>query len=89
MRQHAGRHPKTNELLSWEYANDDEPITIRCVEKRINRKIKKVMCIETGKIYKNATEAEKDTGYCRCNILRVCQGKRKTVNNTHWKYIED
>ena len=47
------------------------------------------MCIETGKIYKNATEAERDTGYCRCNILRVCQGKRKTVNNTHWKYIED
>lgn len=89
LRQHAGRHPVTNEQLSWEFVDKNTPITKRCLEKRQVKKIKKILCIETNKIYDNATEAERDTNISKCNIGRVCQGKRKTAGGYHWRYIEE
>lgn len=87
LREHAGRHPETNQLLSWEYADDADEITIRC-EERIKEKkqYKKVRCVETGIIYKTASEASKQTKIAACNIIRVCKGERKTAGKYHWRY---
>ena len=46
---------------------------------------KKVICVETGIIYKSITEAEKQTGVY--NIGLVCNGKRKTAGGFHWEFI--
>lgn len=89
LRQHAGRHPLTNEQLSWEFVNKEEEITIREEQKRKTNKIKKVLCKETNIIYANASEASRITGVTISNILRVCKGERKTAGNLHWSFIEE
>ncbi len=49
---------------------------------------KNVMCVETGKIYKNATEAAKIIGLkSRKSISQCCLGKRNTAANLHWEYV--
>lgn len=89
-RKHAGIHPLTGQQLSWSYANANSKITISCEEQLKPKKtIKKIQCIETKKIYNNATEASKETGVACCNILRVCQGKRKSAGKLHWQYYEE
>lgn len=54
---------------------------------------KAVVCVETGKTYKSATEAGKDVGVSGAAITRALRGSTKTagrLNNTalHWKYAE-
>lgn len=54
-----------------------------------NRVVKKVLCIETEKIYESATEAAKDVGLkSRKSISDCCNGMRNTAANLHWEYIE-
>lgn len=89
MRKHAGRHPQTGKLLSWEYASQDAIITIRCLEKRQPKKIRKILCIETNEIFENASDASRKTKIAACNIIRACNGKQKTAGKKHWKYIEE
>lgn len=50
-------------------------------------KNKKLMCIETGKIYKNALEASHDTYVTKQCITHACNGRCKTAGGYHWKYI--
>lgn len=89
LRKHAGRHPETNQLLSWAYANNDDIVSIRCLEKRKTKKIKKILCIETNEIFENASDAFRKTNISVCNILRVCNGQRQTAGKKHWKYIDE
>ena len=49
---------------------------------------KKVICIETGIVYKSSTEAAKLTGLHRTKIVSVCTGNRKTTGGYHFKYYE-
>jgi hypothetical protein len=54
---------------------------------------KEVICVETGKKYKSATEAGKDVGVSGAAITRALRGDTKTagrLNNTplHWKYAK-
>lgn len=87
-RAHAGTHPDTKEKLSWEYVDDEDvKITQRKPEKRQTNPIKEVLCVETGIIYKNASEASRKTGVAVSNILRVCKKERKTAGNFHWEFI--
>lgn len=88
-RVHAGRHPVSNILLSWEFASDNDCVTINCEEDREIRKIQKVKCLETGEVYENATQAHKITGVATCNILRVCKGERKSAGGFHWCFVKE
>lgn len=54
---------------------------------------KAVICVETGKTYKSATEAGKDVGVSGAAITKAARGLSKTagkLNNTalHWKYAD-
>lgn len=86
-RDHAGKHPETGQLLSWEFANEDQLVTIQCENDYETKKIKKILCVETNIIYNSATEAAQKTGVACCNILRVCNGQRKTAGKFHWIYV--
>ncbi len=48
---------------------------------------KAVLCVTTGKIYKNAREAEKETGIRYKDISGVCTGRRKSCKGTQWKLV--
>lgn len=90
-RLHAGVHPITKEKLSWSYADENSNVTIYCDEiiKETKKIIKKIQCIETEKVYINASEAFRDTGIATCNILRACKGERKSAGGLHWRYYEE
>lgn len=55
--------------------------------KRLQSISKKVLCVETNKIYNSMKEAERDLGCDHSHISAVCRGKRKTCGGYHWKYI--
>ena len=46
-----------------------------------------VQCIETGKIYKNAQEAQDETGIDFKTIKRAALGYYKTAGKLHWKFV--
>ena len=49
---------------------------------------KRVRCVETGHIYDTVRQASVETGLDIGNIVRVCQGERKTCGRFHWEYVE-
>lgn len=53
-----------------------------------SRKAKAVRCIETGVIYKSASEAAKEIGTHGTSITRVCLGKNKTAKGKHFCFAE-
>ena len=48
---------------------------------------KKILCIETKKIYNSITEASKDMNCDISNISKCLNGKTKTACGYHWKFI--
>jgi hypothetical protein len=84
---HAGRHPITKERLSWEYADDSEEVTKTCEEDYQKNNHKQICCVETQKIYANASQAGKQTGVCITGILKVCHGQRITAGGFHWEFF--
>lgn len=53
-----------------------------------NEKIsKKVLCVETGKVYTSTHQVERELGFANSNISRACNGKQKSAYGFHWRYI--
>lgn len=51
-------------------------------------KRKRILCIETNKVYKSLGEASKETNTPK-NLLNECVlGRIEFANSMHWKYIE-
>jgi hypothetical protein len=49
---------------------------------------KKVICLDTNKIYSSIFEASIKTNTCRSSIIQCCKNRRKTANKLHWKYVD-
>lgn len=47
---------------------------------------KKILCVETNKVYPSAHEVERQTGINSGNIIKCCKGKLKTTGGYHWQY---
>ena len=73
---------KTAGGYHWCFKNK-EPIYLK------DKRLKSVVCIDTGKIYSSMSEAAKDTNSDPSNIKKVCEGKYKTTNKLRWKYYEE
>lgn len=61
-------------------------------QKRMNNptNYRKVVCLETGKIYNSQSEAARDIGYkISGDIGRCCDGKLKSCGGYHWRRYED
>ena len=52
-----------------------------------NKKIKKVLCIEIGKIFDSAYEASKYFNIGQGSISNVCSGKRKSAGGYTWRWL--
>lgn len=64
------------------YSKSSAPIS---TGKRITNN-KRVICVETGRVFNSASEANKEFGYNTGNICACCKGKLKTANGYHWRY---
>ena len=53
-----------------------------------NRKGKRVLCLETNKIYNSATEAAKANNICQSLVSDVCRGKWKSAKGLHFEYVD-
>ena len=49
---------------------------------------REVVCIETGEVFANATQAGKAIGTARQNITACCNGKRKKAGGFQWMYVQ-
>lgn len=52
-----------------------------------NKMRKKIVCIETGKIYNGLIEAEEILQISSKQISKCLRGKNKTAGGLHWKYF--
>ena len=50
---------------------------------------RKIHNITTNIIYDSIAEAQRDTGVPHQNIVKVCQGTRKTAGGFEWEYINN
>lgn len=57
----------------------------KALKGKAGRRSKPVHCIDTGKIYESASEAERQTGIQ--HISEVCSGKRQSAGGFWWEYI--
>ncbi len=55
----------------------------------IEGKQKKVLCVETNKVFLSIKEAATTMGLNKVSIIRCCQGKQKATQGYHWKYVDD
>lgn len=54
-----------------------------------NGKARKVVCLETQKVYESLSIAEKETGIKKGSISANITGRTKSAHGCHWKYYED
>ena len=52
------------------------------------KRSKKIICIETGKIYPSANEVQRQLGFAQSHISDCCNGKYKQSYGYHWQYVE-
>lgn len=50
-------------------------------------KNKKVLCVETGEIFRSTRHAEKMTGILHSGISRCCNGKYKSYKGFKWEWV--
>jgi hypothetical protein len=48
---------------------------------------KRVLCVETNKIYSSTMEVHKQLGFSQGNISQCCNCKRKTCGGYTWRYV--
>lgn len=49
---------------------------------------KRVLCVETGDVFKNSVDVEKKTKVKAASVRMVLCGKHKTCNGYHWEYTD-
>lgn len=53
-----------------------------------NEKIsKRVLCVETNKIYPSTNEVQRQLGFANSHISSACNGKLKQAYGFHWRYV--
>ena len=63
------------------------PITDNVSPTDNNVSPREIVCIDTGEVFANATQASKATGIARQSIGACCNGKRKKAGGFQWKYL--
>lgn len=85
---HIDDNPKNNcwDNLYWTNALNNNNYGSRAKSKY---GAKKVICTETGRIFRTMCEAAKEMGLDQRNISRVCRGKAKTTGGFHFEFIQE
>jgi hypothetical protein len=58
-------------------------------QKLIESRQRKVMCLETGEIFKSGREAAEKLNLCRSKISNVCHGKRKSTGGYKFVFVDE
>ena len=73
-----------NRLENLEFCDASYNVNFGTRNERIS---KKILCIDTGKIYPSIIEIERQLGFDKGHICACCQGKRKSCCGFHWQYV--
>ena len=57
------------------------------IRKQLFHPLRKVECIDTGKVYDSLAEAARDTGAYAQNIWHVCKGHWQRAAGLRWRYV--
>ena len=82
----------TVENLEWTTQSENMRHAFRLglndISKLLNANKRKVIRIDgdNTKLYDSVREAQDDTGVHNQNIIKVCQGKRRTAGGYQWRY---
>lgn len=61
-----------------------------CKREKISNKLsKRVICVETGIVYKSSKAAADSVGVSQCCISDCCRGVQKTSGGYRWKYCDE
>ena len=58
------------------------------IERHTKARSKKVICIETGIIYKSTNDASRKTGLPQSSINACCNGKQESCKGLHFEYVD-
>lgn len=81
------KHLKENSGMKGKHHSEETKRKLREANK--GKHTKKVLCVETSKVYESIVEASEKTKADRRKISAVCRGVRKTTGGYHWKYVEE
>ena len=81
---------KHSQALKQQWVENPEKFMANRVYKKgaENKRSKPVRCIDTNQVYVNAREADAATGISYKAISACCNGKRKSVQGTHWEFVD-
>lgn len=77
---------KTAGGYHWCYVEDYNPDTYISLILQKDVYPKKVLCVETGKVYNNLNDVKAD-GFNPSNVSMVCNGKRNKHHKCHFKFV--
>lgn len=69
--------------------NIGHPVSREVREKMSEIKSKKVVCVETGEVFKSVKDAAEKLKICRSSVGRCANGKASTANGYHFRFLED
>ena len=78
------------ENLEWvsHAENEIHKIYKLCTPGRLLKPMRKVMCLENGKVYDSISAACRDLKIKTSHISEVCQGKISQTCGYHWRYVD-
>ena len=56
---------------------------------RDSKKKKQVYCVQLDRVFAGVRIAAQELSLYYGNIIKCCQGKRKTIGGYHWQYIDE
>lgn len=61
----------------------------RAEQNKNKRNVRRIECVETGKVYISMAEAQRETGANEVVISRCLRGINKTAGGYHWRYANE
>lgn len=81
---HKDEDKTNNKVDNLEYCTAEYNINYGTRNQRIS---KRVLCIETGKIYQSGKQVERELGFFSSYISSACNGKLKQAYGYTWRYV--